>query len=439
MRRRFTSLDLHTSTTSDYERPDRYRQITEAAKRDRIITRGAGVSYAGASFSENALSIDVSAFNRILAFNNDERWVEVEGAVSLGKLFEFLTPYGLHLAVQPGHPQITIGGCIAANVHGKNQYKEGVFGQWVETLKLFHPNHGMITASRTENAEIFDLTVGGYGLTGIILSARLRLEPLPGLTIREDRIKVGGLAEAFREIDRLKSDYDMIYCWNDLARRGKNIGRGYIVAGKYVTGIDTEKPIAQYKRLNPSAKKHFRPTIFADYAMPWINRLYYHQNTRSTKPVMVPLFGFLFPAVGKEFYFDFFGKHGLIELQTLLPSDSIDLYVKDFLKIIRRHEQPVALTTIKAFRGEQRLLHFNGTGFNFTIEVRNSPASLTLLNALDELNCEFGGITNIIKDSRLRAEIVEHQYPDYAEFRERLRHYDPARRFSSTISERLGL
>ena len=99
----------------------------------------------------------------------------------------------------------------------------------------------------------------------------------------------------------------------------------------------------------------------------------------------------------------------------------------------------MALTTIKAFQGERRLLHFNGTGFNFTIEVRNTARNLEFLGTLDDLNSLFGGITNIIKDSRLSADVAKRQYAGYGEFRDRLHKYDPKRRFTSSISERLGL
>lgn len=434
----FSSLDRHDVLEGEYDQPDRFRQLYQAAEQGRIIPRGAGISYAGASFSSNALSIDISRFDRILAFDAEQCWVDIEAGASLGKLFEFLTPHGLHLPVQPGHPQITIGGCIAANVHGKNQYSEGVFASQVLELSLFHPDHGVVTCSQQENAELFDLTIGGFGLTGIILSARLAVSRLPGQAIREERIKVGNLKEAFHEIDRLKSDYDMIYCWNDLSRLGVDAGRGYIVAGKYIAA-DTAAPVARYKRLDPSAEKRFRPMVFSDPVMKWINWVYYRQNTWLSKPRTVPLFEFLFPAVGKEFFFEFFGQRGFHELQVLLPADDIDHYVDEFLKLLRDHNYPVALTTIKAFRGDRRLLHFNGTGFNFTIEMRDSIANLGFMSALDELNCRFGGITNIIKDGRLRAEIAERQYEGYGEFRDRLHRYDPKRRFSSMLSERLAL
>lgn len=438
MRRRLASLDRYLSIECEIDQPDRYRQIYEAARSGKLIPRGAGVSYTAASFAADALSIDLSRFDRILDFDKDGSWIEVEAGISLGKLFEFLTPHGLHIPVQPGHPQVTVGGCIAGNVHGKNQFREGVFGSRVQSLTLFHPDHGKITASRDENADVFDLTVGGLGLTGFILSARLSLSILPGRAMREHIVPVADLQTAFQEVDRLKSDYDMIYCWNDLCRTGADAGRGYLVAGSYVEGTEGSAAPTAYKRLDPSGNRR-RPKIFSDLTMPWINRIYYRRNVRGGPDRVVPLFEFLYPAVGKEFFFDLFGQSGFIELQALVPRDAIDDYVREFLNLLRREDRRIALTTIKAFDGEQRLLHFNGSGFNFTIEVENTYENRGFLSILDDLNSRFGAITNVMKDSRLTAEVAQRQYRYYGEFRERLHRYDPKRRFVSSLSERLAL
>ena len=109
--------------------------------------------------------------------------LEVESGVTLGQIYRFATPRGLFLLVQPGHPKITVGGCIGADVHGKNQFRDGTFLNVVESLRLFHPSHGVLELSRSSNPDLFFLTCGGYGLTGNILTARLRLAPIPSSRI----------------------------------------------------------------------------------------------------------------------------------------------------------------------------------------------------------------------------------------------------------------
>src|SRR5690349_2064379 len=229
MKRVFASLDRHTVCECEFDEPDRYRELLSLTAARPLIGRGAGVSYVAASFGAGATSIGMRRFNRILSFNEAERWIEVEAGITLGRLYEFLTARGLCLPVQPGHPQITVGGCIAGNIHGKNQFREGLFGDHVRSLKLFHPSHGLLDLSPEQNAEMFELTVGGFGLTGIIVSARLSLAPLPSTAMLVSHIPVGDLVEAFARLAELKACHDMVYAWLDLADRSRP-GRGYIVA-----------------------------------------------------------------------------------------------------------------------------------------------------------------------------------------------------------------
>ena len=160
MKRVFASLDRHTVRECEFDEPDRYRELFSLTAAKPLIGRGAGVSYVAASFGAGATSIGMRRFNRILAFNEAERWIEIEAGITLGRLYEFLTGRGLCLPVQPGHPQITIGGCIAGNIHGKNQFREGLFGDHVRSLRLFHPSRGLLDLAPEQDAGLFELTVG---------------------------------------------------------------------------------------------------------------------------------------------------------------------------------------------------------------------------------------------------------------------------------------
>jgi decaprenylphospho-beta-D-ribofuranose 2-oxidase len=440
MSRRLASLDRQTILTADVVETDRWRDILALDARP-MIARGAGLSYVAASFGNNAPSVGMDRFDRILAFDAGARRIEVEAGVSLGKLHRFLGGHGLYLPVQPGHPQITVGGCIAANVHGKNQFREGTFRRLVESLVLFHPAKGVVTCSPNDNAEAFELTVGGLGLTGIILSAVLRLEPLPGGAVEVEHIPVADLAEGFRRLVELQADYDMLYGWHDLARFGGDAGRGYLVAARFREGDAPAGPLPGWRTLDPSAASRRRLPVFNPATMPWVNRAYRHLGLRRPGPTRLSLFEFLFPAVGKEFYFDFFGNAGLIEVQALVPHAAVaGGYVAEFLALYRRHGVPVPLTTVKAFAGERRLLHYDGAGISFTLDTFADAASLALLAEFDALNSRFGAITSVMKDSRIAAETVQAQYGgQFDAFRARLRAYDPDRLFRSHLSERLGL
>ncbi|HEY1747716.1 MAG TPA: FAD-binding oxidoreductase [Xanthobacteraceae bacterium] len=438
MKQRFVSLDRHSVCVGEYDEPDRYREIVAVRADTPLIARGAGLSYVAASFGEGVRSIGLRRFDRILAFDAAERWIEVEAGVSLGKLYNFCLQHGLGLPVQPGHPQITVGGCIAGNVHGKNQFREGLFGDHVLSLRLFHPRHGIFDLSRQRESSLFELTVGGLGLTGLIVSARLALAPLSSDIVEVEHIATDSIDETFARVATLRTARDLVYGWIDLAQRDGRC-RGYVVVASTLpprAGAGSRTRVV--RPLDPG-RQRFRPPLFNARTMPLVNRLYrsagVHRSTRRS----VPLFDVLFPAVGKEFYFDWFGAGGFVEMQVLVPEKDSTGYVQEVIKLIRRHEQPIVLTTVKAFAGAARLLHYTGSGFSFSLDVPNTPGSLALLADLDDLNCANGVKSAVLKDSRLPAAAIRRQYADYEEFRDRIRSFDPARSFQSSLSRRLDL
>ena len=173
-----SSFDNGVKSICTTAQPDRFRHWYELPYESYQISRGAGLSLSAASFGADSISVSHERFGRILDFHSDTGEVEVEAGIRLFELHNFLISKGYFLVIQPGHGQISIGGCIAADIHGKNQLKDGTFLEQVISLKLFHPSHGILELSRELNSEIFFLTCGGYGLTGHILSVKLKTQIL---------------------------------------------------------------------------------------------------------------------------------------------------------------------------------------------------------------------------------------------------------------------
>jgi decaprenylphospho-beta-D-ribofuranose 2-oxidase len=173
--------------------------------------------------------------------------------------------------------------------------------------------------------------------------------------------------------------------------------------------------------------------------LPFINKLFYYKETRKRFPYDISLFDALYPFHNKGFYFDLFGHRGFIAQQILIPEDSIFEFIKKFESIIKRADIPIVLSAIKAFRGEQQLLNFNGDGFSLYCDFLNNGDSIKFLDKFNDLATDYGCISNIIRNSYLSAEIVKNQYNQYNEFKDRLHNYDPDRLFVSEISNRLEL
>src|SRR3990167_2014728 len=207
MEKKFTSLDRYFSCKAKYIEPDRYRNLLTLDNTKKYIAQGSGISYVPASFGRSSQVINLRSFDRILYFNKDEKNIVVEG-------------------------EITIGGCIACNIFGKNQVRHGLFSASVIEIQLYHPLHGVLSLSGDENSEIFELTCGGFGLTGIIISAKLRLSHIEGDVITHN-IKVDNLLDTFNALNDLSDKSDLLYTWNDLSTFGRKFGRGFIVSGNF--------------------------------------------------------------------------------------------------------------------------------------------------------------------------------------------------------------
>ncbi len=232
----FPSFDGTEKAGGFLVRPDRYRHLMEVCTQaSRLIARGAGLTYCNATAGDRVATVSTLAFNRILDFSPQTGMIEVEPGIRLGDLFAFTVPRGFLLPIMPGHPSITVGGCVGCDVHGKNQHCEGNFESAVDALTVFHADHGEQHCSRSTMPELFELTVGGFGLTGVITSVRLQLERLPGNAMKVRRTPVRNLIEAF-ELLRQGQEADAIYSWHNFNLRGSRFGQGYVYSSQFVSG-----------------------------------------------------------------------------------------------------------------------------------------------------------------------------------------------------------
>jgi decaprenylphospho-beta-D-ribofuranose 2-oxidase len=435
----FVSFDGGVSLRASYCRPDRYRIIEENSERTHSIARGGGYSYAAASFGVGSFVVDMTRLNRLLRIDPASRLVEVEAGMTLGDLFALTAPLGLWLPVQPGYPDITIGGCIAANVHGKNPHREGTFDQSVVSLNLYHPRRGMVKIGRQSEAELFELTCGGYGLTGIILSATLHLEPLPGPVASVRRIPIDGLAEGLERVSALTEGSAFAYTWHEGTPSTRAFGRGFVFQGRIAPGPPPPVAVPPYRRL-VAARRGRLPISVWGRRTTWLLAGGF-RRLEAMKPEVteMALFDAMFPFARRGEYFLLYGQRGLAEYQALVPSGAIAGFLQELEGEVLRKRPPLVMLSMKLFRGSQRLLRFEGDGVCFTADLARSSAGLGFLPVLDRLTMAAGGIPNIIKDSRLSAAVVRECYPEYKRFRENLRVFDPEGRFRSELSERLEL
>jgi decaprenylphospho-beta-D-ribofuranose 2-oxidase len=436
----FCSLDRQTRGKGAFVQPDRYRALFEVLQEaPRVIAAGAGLSYAGASFGTDVVAISMQKFDRILAFSPEARTIEVEAGIAIGRLTEFLAPHQLMLSVQPGYPSITIGGCIAANVHGKNPSRDGLFSGRVLDMTIYHPDHGEIRCSKLQHPEIFALTEGGLGLTGVILSATLSLDALPSHALDVTTTRFGSLREGLQLVASEIARADSVVGWLDLGSRGRSWGTGlvssYAFSPEMTAAYDATRSMPS-PDLDPSSASRRRWPLIGKQSVPLLNLAYAYKQNRVRK---VSLTEALYPSVGKEFYFDLYGDRGFFEFQSLVPTAAVESLLTEVEPKLRATDAAIGLATLKAFHGGDRHIDFNGAGFCLTLDLPASPASFRLLDYLEGWANACGAKLNPIKYTRLTGAMLRRQYPQAELFWERLQDYDPSRRFRSALSDRLEL
>jgi decaprenylphospho-beta-D-ribofuranose 2-oxidase len=428
------SFDGTERTMGRRARPERRRDIDAAIAMDGpFIARGAGLSYCAASMGDGVLSVDMTRLDRVLAFDPATGEITVEPGLSVGVLTDLLAARGRWLPPLPGYPSISVGGCVAFDVHGKSQLHSGTFGDWVLRVRLLHPAHGELDCSRSEHPDLFELTVGGMGLTGLITSVTLKTAPLPGSALEIEVVPVSSLYEAPACMAEAASGVACLYSWHDLTCPGRELGPGIVFVERFVDArpaarrgplldVSTRAPLGLWSRpFTALALRGYRATL------------------RPERRRLLPLRQALFPIQGLEVYYFAFGRRGLREYQVIVPHERWRAFLDGLRPLLASARLPITLTSLKLFAGATRHLRFNGTGVCLALDVPAVPAALPFFGALDGLAFRHDARINLSKDSRVQRDTCRRLFPGYDAFANELYAFDPARRCRSRLRERLGV
>jgi decaprenylphospho-beta-D-ribofuranose 2-oxidase len=434
------SFDGGVRDDVDVARPDKLRFWTDTdwATMPTAISRGAGLSYAAASFGAEALSIEHHYYDRLIGFDEITGELTVEAGANLWTCQRFLLSRGFFLPCHPGHGRITIGGCVAADVHGKNPWRDGTFSAQVRSLTLLHPDHGLLRLDQSSNADLLSLTCGAFGLTGHILTVTLTARPLQSSRLGLERRSYQTLAEAFEGLREAVQTADFAYSWHDLS---SSQGDHLVFSAAAVSeggafdsaGMGEAPPI-------PGANQRRLPVNFYNrFSLPLVNAAYRLKTRRFRTRTTISILDALFPLHGSEIYFTLYGRKGFHEYQALVPFGEGVNFVENVRRCAARRGVTLALCSAKAFGGEERFVRFAGEGLAIAFNFPRGGGATDLMADIDALVIELGGKPNIAKDSRLPAAVARACYPHLEDFRAELLRFDPKRRIRSALSERLQL
>ncbi|MEO8011144.1 MAG: FAD-dependent oxidoreductase [Dokdonella sp.] len=426
------SFDRSVVARCRVQRPDRYRLIESVPADAERITRGAGVSYVAASFGADSVVQDMRAFDRILGFDGELGLITVEAGASIGSVVRFALSRGWLVGAVPGHPRATIGGCIAADVHGKNPAREGTFRDQVEALELFDPELGWLAASREQNAERFEACFAGFGIPGLIGNATLRLVPAPAASAIR-RIPVANLVEA-GEVLVTHAGAPLLYGWHD--GRAGEFGCGVIRFG-----LEAQTSVRAMSHDDLSASITPSPMPLWNRAGIAAMNSWIRQRWCTPGHSVVDVGSALFPLNLARRYFSGFGEAGFVEAQWLVPHARYVAFAGALGELVNRMRPRISLIASKLFDGDAHGLSFNGRGIALAIQCPQPQerSQRAFLEALAELALAHAARPNVIKDSTLDASTLRRAMPSCDGARAALRAFDPLSRQQSELTRRLEL
>jgi FAD/FMN-containing dehydrogenase len=414
--------------------------LTVIRTQNSLIARGNGRSY-GDSALNPVTTLAMRHCDRFIAFNPETGVLEAESGALLSDVLETYVPRGWFPAVTPGTKFVTLGGMIAADVHGKNHHKAGSFGSYVESLDLGLADGRVLRCSRSENTNLFEATLGGMGLTGVILSARVRLLPIETAYIRQETLRARDLEEV---MEQFESSFDWSYtvAWIDCLAKGRALGRALLYRGEHARLGD----LPEGKRAAPFTflpkRRRCVPVDFPSFTLNrWsvatFNKLYYRRAVAGM--ALVDYDTYFYPLDAILEWNRIYGRSGFVQYQCVLPKAESRVGLNELLSLIAASGSGSFLSTLKLLGPGRGMLSFPIEGYTLALDFRADRASLALLSELDAIVASRNGRIYLAKDARMRAEMVREGYPALGEFETVRGRIDPGRKFASMQSQRLDL
>ncbi|KUN99005.1 FAD-binding protein [Streptomyces caeruleatus] len=409
------------------------------------IPRGLGRAYGDAAQNAGGAVFDMTGLDRVHAIDADGGTVSCDAGVSLHRLMRVLLPLGWFVPVTPGTRQVTVGGAIGADIHGKNHHVSGAFSRHVLSLELLTADGGIRTVRR--GTPLFDATTGGMGLTGVILTATVQLQPVETSLMSVDTERARDLDDLMARLAATDDHYRYSVAWIDLLARGAATGRAVLTRGDHAP-LDALREGTRARR-DPLA---FRPSrlpgppaflpegLLNRRTVACFNELWYRRAPRARTGELQKLTTFFHPLDGVPHWNRIYGRGGFVQYQFVVGHGQEE----SLHRVVRRiseHRCPSFLAVLKRFGdADPGWLSFPVPGWTLALDI---PAALpglgALLDALDEEVATAGGRVYLAKDSRLRPELLAAMYPRLDAFRSLRAELDPRGVFVSDLARRLAL
>lgn len=431
---RFPVVDAVVREARDHAEIERF-----AAEDVPQIPFGNRRSYGDACLASTMTSI--RALRSVLEFDRETGVVHAEAGCTIGELIAHVLPEGWFPFVTPGTKHATIGGCVAADVHGKNHHVDGAFGRFVDRIEMVLASGSAVTCSRDENEDLFRATLGGMGLTGFITSVVMRLRRVESAYIRRANHRAPTLDAICDLLESPDGNATYSVAWIDGLARGRSLGRGFVSFGEHAGESDVPQGAEVFRPAEGRVRTLHRdaPTwLLSKFAVRWFNRLCYY---RPRRPDVVSYEPYFYPLDSLDDWNRLYGKSGFVQYQVAVPFEGARDLLREILERIAAGTRGPFLGVLKTFgeRGEG-ILSFPIPGFTLAIDFPcRGPQWQPTLRACDELVASRGGRVYLAKDAVTDPDTFARMAPELDKFRRIQAKFDPEGTLRSAQSKRLGL
>jgi decaprenylphospho-beta-D-ribofuranose 2-oxidase len=405
-----------------------------------VIPRGLGRAYGDAAQNAGGIVIDVTPNQRLLGLEGGV--ATVEAGISLGQLIDVALPEGWFVPVTPGTRHVTIGGAIASDVHGKNHHRDGSFSKHVLSMDLLTPGGERLTLR--PGSDEFVATAGGMGLTGVILSATIRLLRVETAYGLEDIERCADVDDCLARMSARDDEYRYSVAWIDCLARGSRLGRSVLMRGDHapreaLPARIRGEPLERRRGLKLPAPPWAPNGLLRRETVAAFNELYFRRAPREERGRLVGLDPFFYPLDAVEGWNRMYGSRGFLQYQFVVPFGSEDA-LREALERLSGAGVASFLAVLKRFGTGSGMISFPMPGWTLALDIpAGDPALCPLLDGLDELVAEAGGRVYLSKDSRLRPDVLAAMYPELDRWRAAAAALDPGGVMQSDLSRRLGL
>jgi decaprenylphospho-beta-D-ribofuranose 2-oxidase len=427
-------------------RPERRADVaaTVAAKTvPSYIARGLGRSYGDAAVNAGGGVVVHERLNRMRAFDPATGVLDCEAGTSVADIIETWLPRGWFPAVTPGTKFVTVGGAIAADVHGKNHHRDGTFSCFVESFTLLTADGEMLSCSRRDHADVFWASVGGLGLTGMILDARVRLRAVESSWLRVDYRRSRHLDDTLAAFTAGDAGSPYSVAWIDCLAGGKALGRAVLMHGEHATAADVQaagrRGFAASRAAGLSVPIDVPGALLNHVSMRVFNGAYYAAHGDAAGR-LVHYDRFFYPLDGVAHWNRLYGRNGFTQYQVALPPEEGERGLVELLTRLSRSGRPSFLAVLKRLGAQgPGLLSFPREGYTLALDLPVRPGLVEFLAELDRLVLARGGRIYLAKDATATRDTVRAMYPRLDEFRAIKQRLDPRGVLSSSLARRVGL